>query len=162
MLNPDTWTSLSLPLGCLWGEQLVRELNWEWAEVIQHDHEDLKIVGVFSEDRSLAIYPFHFVHGCIENKATVTIALAYNMLKEGSSIPKLPSKGYENVMDHINYIIPSMAPKEQVLSTLRLIEKDKLSKNEAIEALECLKSDIIPDNDYLIKQIEDILLKIGN
>src|SRR5438132_562350 len=43
---------LSLTLGSLWGEQLVRDLGWEWAGVTFHDHDDSKAVGVFSPDRS--------------------------------------------------------------------------------------------------------------
>ena len=92
--------------GCLWGQQLVREFGWEWANVTFHDHDDVKALGVFSPDRSLAIYPFHFIIGCLENQAPVTIMLAYNLLKDGSEIPDLPSRGYENVMDNVHHIVP--------------------------------------------------------
>ena len=97
---------LSLTLGSLWGDQLVRDLGWQWAGVTFHDHGDSKAVGVFSPDRALAIYPFHFVYGCLENDAPVTILLAYNMLKDGTRIPQLPPGGYENVMDHVHHIVP--------------------------------------------------------
>jgi hypothetical protein len=95
----------SLTLGSLWGEQLAREFGWEWARVIFHDHDDSQAVGVFSPDRSLAIYPFHFVYGCMENNATVTIMLAFNMLRDGA-IPKMPAGSYENVMDRVHHIVP--------------------------------------------------------
>ncbi len=97
---------LSLTLGSLWGEQLVKKFDWQWAGVTFHEHNNSKAVGVFSPDRSLAIYPFHFIYGCIENNAIVTIMLSYNMLKDGSKIPKLPSRGYTNVMDNIQHIVP--------------------------------------------------------
>jgi hypothetical protein len=97
---------LSLTLGSLWGEQLVRDLGWQWASVTFHDHGDSKAVGVFSPDRSLAIYPFHFVSGCMEKGASVTIMLSYNMLKDGTRIPPLPAQGYENVMDNVRHIVP--------------------------------------------------------
>ena len=97
---------LSLTLGSLWGEQMVKELGWEWAGVTFHEHGDAKAVGVFSADRSLAIYPFHFVYGCLENDAPVTIMLAFNMLRDGSKIPSLPPGGYENVMENVHHIVP--------------------------------------------------------
>lgn len=92
--------------GCLWGEQLVREFGWEWANVTFHEHGDVKAIGVFSPDRSLAIYPFHFIIGCLENEAPVTIMLAFNLLRDSSRIPELPPRGYENVMDHVHPIVP--------------------------------------------------------
>ena len=63
------------------------------------------MVGVFSTDRSLAIYPFQFVHGCIHNGVPVTIMLAYNMLKNGA-IPKLPPLGYVNLTDGVRHVVP--------------------------------------------------------
>ena len=96
----------ALTLGSLWGQQLVRELGWSWANVTFHDHADSQAVGVFSPDRALAIYPFHFIWGCIENDASVTIMLAYSMLKDGVRIPVLPANGYENVMDNVHHIVP--------------------------------------------------------
>jgi hypothetical protein len=92
--------------GCLWGVQLVREFGWEWANVIFHDHGDTEAMGVFSKDRSLAIYPFHFITGCLENDAPVTIMLAFSMLLDGSEIPELPPGGYENLMDNVHHIVP--------------------------------------------------------
>ncbi len=95
-----------MTLGSLWGQQLVRELGWEWAAVTFHEHDDAKAVGVFSPDRALAIYPFHFIYGCLENAAEVTIMLSFNLLVDGSKVPKLPPGSYENVMDNVHYIVP--------------------------------------------------------
>lgn len=92
--------------GSLWGEQLVRTLNWEWVNVTFHEHGDTSALGVVSPDRSLAIYPCHFIFGCMANHAPVTIMLSYNMLIDGSSIPTLPPGGYENVMDGVQHIVP--------------------------------------------------------
>lgn len=96
----------SLTLGSLWGEQLVKELGWQWAKVTFHDHEESTAIGVFSADRSLAIYPFHFVYGCIEKEAPVTILLAFNILTDGKRVPELPAGGYENVMDNVHHSVP--------------------------------------------------------
>ncbi len=102
----DEDDDLSLTMGSLWGQQLVRKLGWQWAGVTFHDQDDSKAVGVFSPDRSLAIYPFHFVYGCMENDATVTIMLSYDMLVDGTKIPSLPSNGYENVMENVHHLVP--------------------------------------------------------
>jgi hypothetical protein len=99
-------SEVDLLLGCLWASQIVKELNWEWVNLIFHDHNDSKAVGIVAPNRDLAIYPFHFVFGCIENNATVTILLSYNMLKERGKIPDLPPRSYENVMEHIHHLVP--------------------------------------------------------
>ena len=91
-------------LGSLWGMQLVESLGWDWSGVIFQAFDDARAVGVFSPKRSLAIYPFHFLHSCMEGDAPVTIELAFNLLVEGSRIPKLPDQGFENVMDNVHHI----------------------------------------------------------
>lgn len=101
----DVWTEFALPLGTLWGEQLRRHFGWEWASVIQHDHDDFRAIGVFSTDRSLAIYPWYFVLGCLERGATSTILLAFNML-DANKIPPQPPRSYTNVMDGVHHIVP--------------------------------------------------------
>lgn len=103
-LDPDV--SPEYLFGSLWGEQLVRQLQWEWIGVIFHEHDDTKAVGVANSDRSLIIYPFHFVFGCLENEAPVTIALSFNMLLDGNKIPRLEPNSYENVMDNVHHIVP--------------------------------------------------------
>jgi len=104
--NLDEDDDLSLILGSLWGEQLVRGEGWQWAVAQFHEQGDSKVVGVFSLDRSIAIYPFNFVRACMENNVPVTILLAYNMLRDGKSIPPLPARGYANVMNGIHHIVP--------------------------------------------------------
>jgi hypothetical protein len=73
-----------------------------------HDRGDAEAVGVFSRDRSLAIYPFHFVFSCLEERAPVTILLAFQILSEGTRVPKLPAGGYENVMDNVHHSPPNL------------------------------------------------------
>lgn len=92
--------------GCLWGAQLVRELSWDWASVSIRAAEDTKMIGVFSKDRALAIYPFQFISDCLSHSRTVTIKLSFEMLRNGDRIPPLPCFGYANVMDHVRRIIP--------------------------------------------------------
>lgn len=93
-------------LGSLWGEQITKAFGWQWAGVVFHDQGDSRAVGVLSPNRALAVYPFHFIHGCISNGAPVTILLAYNLLKDGSKIPPTPPNSYQNVMDCVHYLVP--------------------------------------------------------
>jgi hypothetical protein len=102
----DELDDLAYTLGSLWGEQLVRQLGWQWGWVTFHDHADSRAVGVFSPDRALAIYPFHFIHGCLRNNAPVTILLAFDILVDGKRVPPLPPGGYENVMDNVHHAVP--------------------------------------------------------
>jgi hypothetical protein len=101
----DNWIDRALPLGSLWGQQMVREFNWEWSNVTFHDHGDSKAIGVSAKDRSLIIFPWHFIFGCLENNATVTILLSFNMLLSGN-VPAQESGEFVNVMDHVHHIVP--------------------------------------------------------
>ncbi len=105
-LDEEEEAELALKLGSLWGQQLVTNLGWQWATVTFGGDAQAQAVGVFSPDYSLAIYPFHFVLGCLANQAPVTIALAYNMLVDGRRIPTLPAGTFENVMDHVHHTVP--------------------------------------------------------
>jgi len=102
----DNWTDRALPLGSLWGLQMVRQFGWEWGAATLHDYDDQKCPGVFDPARSLAIYPFHYIFVCLENRAvTCTILLAFNMLL-ADAIPAQEPGGYENVMQHVMHIVP--------------------------------------------------------
>ncbi len=93
-------------LGSLWGNQLVRRFGWEWAIVTFHDHGDSTAPGVLSPDRSLAIYPIHFLIGALRDPAVdVTIALSYNMLVAGN-VGELVPRSYLNWMDVVFRIVP--------------------------------------------------------
>lgn len=101
----DNWTDRALPLGSLWGSAMSREFGWQWANLIQHDHNDFKVIALVNGDRSLAIFPFHYCFGCLENNVTPTVLLAFNMLKAGT-IPKQSAKSYTNLMDGVHHIVP--------------------------------------------------------
>lgn len=96
----------SLTLASLWGQQLVRQFGWQWATVVFHELDNTEAVGVFSPDRSLAIYPFHFVFSCLEDRAPVTILLAFHVLQASDRVPELPAYSYENVMDNVHHTAP--------------------------------------------------------
>lgn len=93
---------LALCLGSLWGRQLERAFQWQWASVVFDEREEAQAVGVFSQDRRLAIYPFHFVFACLDQNTPVTILLAFNLLLDSKRIPILPLAAYENVMDNVH------------------------------------------------------------
>ncbi len=95
----------AISLGSLWGEQLVGDFAWEWAAV-HFGADGTKSIGVVSANRSLAIYPLYFARACLDGEAAVTIALAFNMLKDGKRIPKLPPRGYAEVMSCVRPIVP--------------------------------------------------------
>jgi len=88
----DNWTERSLPIGCLWGEIMVQHFGWSWANLIQHDHDDFKAISVVNDDRSLAIFPWHYCFGCLENDVHPTVLLAFNMLEAGK-IPQQEPRG---------------------------------------------------------------------
>jgi hypothetical protein len=92
--------------GSLWGQQLVRKFGWEWKLVTFHEHGDSTAPGVLSPDRSLAIYPIHFVIGCLQDSTVdCTILLSYNMLKAGDTGAVEPAS-YFNYMDGVHRIVP--------------------------------------------------------
>ena len=103
--NTDNWTDLALPVGCLWAHAMNERFGWNWANLIQHDHDDLKVVAIVNADRSLAIFPFHYCFGCLEHDVQPTVLLAFNMLEAGR-IPAQPSSGYSSLMDGVSHIVP--------------------------------------------------------
>jgi hypothetical protein len=95
-----------LLMGSLWGEQLVKQFGWQWAQLTFHDYKDAVAFGVFSPDRSLAIYPLEFMLGCLRDAdVDATVLLSFNMLLAGS-VPKMKKKSYTNVMDGVQRIVP--------------------------------------------------------
>jgi hypothetical protein len=93
-------------LGSLWGQQLVRKFGWDWKMITFHEHRDSTAPGVLSQDRSLAIYPIHFVIGCLQDpNVDATIELSYNMLKAGDT-GEVDAGEYFNYMDAVHRIVP--------------------------------------------------------
>jgi hypothetical protein len=93
-------------LGSLWGQQLVRQFGWQWAMITFHDHRNSKAPGVLSPDRSLAVYPIHFLVGCLQDPGVdCTVALSFNILAAGK-VGKLKPKEYANLMEGVHRIVP--------------------------------------------------------
>jgi hypothetical protein len=101
----DNWNDRAMPLGCLWATQMQRQFEWQWVNMIQHDHNDFKVVAMFDTERTVGIYPFHYVFGCFDNKVYPTILLAFNMLIAGK-IPAFETRSYVNLMDGVQHIVP--------------------------------------------------------
>ncbi|MCO8123285.1 hypothetical protein NHH03_16165 [Stieleria sp. TO1_6] len=101
----DNWDDRALPIGSLWGHAIARKFGWQWASLTQHDHDDFKAIAIVNDDRSLAVFPFHYCFGCLENHVPPTVLLAYNML-DAAKIPQQPPGGYMNLMDGVHHIIP--------------------------------------------------------
>jgi len=95
-----------LIFGSLWGEQLDKQFGWQWAKVTFHDYGDSGAFGVFSPDRSFAVYPLDFMLGCLRDpNVDVTVMLSFNMLQAGT-IPRMKEKSYTNVMEGVRRIVP--------------------------------------------------------
>jgi len=96
-------TDVALGLGAVWGDQLVRQLNWEWVCLVQND---LDLYAVVSPDRSMVVYATYFLKQCLENPAMdCTAALSFNMLVAGK-ITGLPAGGYEDILRRIGRVVP--------------------------------------------------------
>lgn len=103
--NIDNWIDRAIPIGGLWGQTMVRHFGWYWASLIQHEYNDIKVIAVVNEDRSLAIFPFHYCFGCLENHIHPTVLLAFNMLKANKISPQ-PAGEFVNLMDGVWHIVP--------------------------------------------------------
>ena len=100
---------LPYTLGSLWGEQLNRQFGWEWKTITFHEHGDSQAPGVVSPDRSLAIYPIHFIIGCMANSTIdATILLSFKMLAESDWSDSTP-RAYANLMEQVFRIVPRIA-----------------------------------------------------
>ena len=93
-------------LGSLWGEAVVAGLGWAWVQVVFNRHVDAVATAVVSPDRSLAIFPIHFLLGCLDDPAVdCTIALSYEVLAAGGLDGFTPG-GYANVTDCVHRAVP--------------------------------------------------------
>ena len=93
-------------MGSLWGQQLAKRFGWEWGMITFHDHGDSVAPAIISKDRSLVIYPMHFLTGCFQDPdVDATIELSYNLLKEGKLTEFKPGQ-YFNFMDGVHRIVP--------------------------------------------------------
>lgn len=91
-----------MPLGALWGSQLVQRFGWGWVMV--EDDGDSSI-AVVDGRRSMVVYPFDYVYGCLESGEYPTILLAFNLLADGG-LPTFPDRSYTSIMDGIQHIVP--------------------------------------------------------
>jgi len=103
ILNDENCTFLSLQLGCLWGQQLVKAFGWEWT-CLTDDGEELYAVA--SKDRALVVLPTYFARECLTQPDTdCTAMLAYNMLA-AQKFSAVPARSYLNVLDNVVRIVP--------------------------------------------------------
>jgi hypothetical protein len=95
-----------LILGSLWGEQLIRQFEWEWLKITFHGDQEFVAFGVFSKDRAMGIYPLDFMlHALSDRGVDVTVMLSFNMLR-ARSLPALEPNGYVNLLDRVRRIVP--------------------------------------------------------
>ena len=99
-----------LLLGCLWGAQLVRELQWAWVDMRIGESLDIAVV---SPSRDMVIYPCTFVAQCIAKQRICTVALSFNMLLERRDAPVFAEGAYEDVMVHVRHVVPPYELQEK-------------------------------------------------
>jgi len=93
-------------LGSLWGEAVVAALGWAWVQVVFNRHPDTVATAVVSPDRSLALFPIHFILGCLDDPdVDCTMALSFDLLA-GGQLDGFTPGGYANVMDVVHRAIP--------------------------------------------------------
>jgi hypothetical protein len=92
-------------LGTLWGNMLVEGYNWRWSSLTFHEFNDWKGRAVVSDDGSLSILPFAYIHECLAGKDEVKISASFTALAS-DIIPKFPAKSFENVMHGLQRIVP--------------------------------------------------------
>ena len=97
---------LSLALGIVWANQVVREFGWEWICVAKNGRDYYVIAN---RERSLTIYATYFIKECLDYPAAdCTAMLSFNMLRAGSIAGEIPGS-YASVMPTIFRIIPKSA-----------------------------------------------------
>ncbi len=83
---------LAIQLGCLWGDTLRRENQWEWCVV--HPDPGRTVYAVCHPSRSHAVDPIAFVHRILSSKRNAnTSALLFNMIVAGD-LPEAPPRTY--------------------------------------------------------------------
>jgi hypothetical protein len=90
-------------LGALWGNQMARQFNWYWANVVIDDKYNE--VAMISPKREMIIFPFSFTRACLEKQCICTILLAFNMLID-NKLGKMEPDTYQNIMLNIHHVIP--------------------------------------------------------
>lgn len=103
----DEDADIVMLLGALWGNQLVKALSWEWANIDLTDRDPpFAAIGVVSPNRDKVIYPFNFISLCLEKDVVVSTLLVYNVLVEKPETTVYEPGSCENMMTRIAHIVP--------------------------------------------------------
>lgn len=94
-LDDDVREDLSYCLGALWGEQLCRELGWDWVALKYTDTSN-EYTAVVSPDRSFVYFPMNWVYELItEPDKENTLGLVFNMLRAKRDLPNPTPGSYQ-------------------------------------------------------------------
>lgn len=100
--RPDV-EDVAFGLGVAWGEQFVREFDWQWISL--RDGR-ARYFAVARLDRDLMVYPIDFLRACLTSPdMDCTAMLAFNMLV-AKKVPAMPANGYEDLMRGVRRIVP--------------------------------------------------------
>ena len=103
MLGEEEATFLALQLGCLYGQQAVKEFGWSWTCLVNGENENYAVVN---SDRSLALLPTYFIRECFEQPGMdCTLLLAFNMVS-AKRFSDVAARGYHDVLGHVVRIVP--------------------------------------------------------
>lgn len=86
----DKLVDLSIALGCLWADAVVRQLGWEWAFITKGR---IQVYAIVSPDRAFTIFPMVYVRKLVGDPNTnQNSLLLYNLLKAGKLPPRQPGR----------------------------------------------------------------------
>ena len=90
-------------LGVVWGDQIVRQFEWNWICEIREGEERF---AVAAPNRSLVIYAPQFIHDCLHDpRIDCTVMLAFNM-QEAGNFTGCQAREYADVMSGVHRIVP--------------------------------------------------------
>jgi hypothetical protein len=102
--KPDI-DDVALAVGINWGDQIVRELGWEWTSLSESGQPGL--FCVVSPDRAYVIYPLHFVKQLLTDpEEDNTLLLIFNMACEAQLPPSAPNTYLPLTDGRIRHSVP--------------------------------------------------------
>ena len=98
--DPDDQEESAVALGCVWGNQICRTLNWTWVRLVEvaegtanrHDEQDTVVehLGVASADRRYVTFPTYAVRDILKGAETCRILFQFALLTSGRLPPAEP------------------------------------------------------------------------
>lgn len=82
--------NLANQLGALWGETLIKKLNWEWCNIT--DYKNNSYYAICNQDRSFATNPISNIYSLLNtNESNNNSALLFNMITDNGLPESIPN-----------------------------------------------------------------------